>query len=98
MNWFMFGLGIGVFIFFIFMAIYSDIKERKKGVQIEMIRARLLLLSSDPKAIEEFLVVKESSLTKEMIDDLINRVVEIKAEEVIDKDWANKAKQVEKVQ
>jgi hypothetical protein len=72
-------------------------KRKREGVQIEMIRARLMLLSTNPKEIQEFLENKEPYITQEMIDQLINRVAEIKAEEVIDESWERKTKQVEKV-
>lgn len=82
------GVGFGIVLLIGIGIYYADFKKDKHGVQIEMIRAQLMLLSNDTKEIEEFLMHKEPYITKEMIDKLINRVAEIKAEEVIDNDWA----------
>jgi hypothetical protein len=91
------GLGVAAFVAIWIGSVHSDLKRKREGVQIEMIRARIMLLSTDTKEIQEFLENKESYITQEMINQLINRVAEIKAEEVIDKDWAKKAQQMEKV-
>jgi len=89
------GLAIGFLVLLFAIGAYIDRKKEKHGVQIEMIRARLILLSTDPKEIEEFLLNKEPYITKEMIEQLINRVSEIKAEQVINQDWAEKTRVAE---
>ena len=85
------GLAFGAIFLMFSIGMYADIKstreKRRSGVQIEMIRARLMLLSTSPKEIEEFLMNKEPYITQEMIEQLINRVAEIKADEAINKDW-----------
>jgi len=84
------GLGIGLVIIMFASFFYSDHKRVKEGVQIEMIRARIMLLSTDPFEIQKFLENKEPYITKDMIEQLINRIAEIKAEESINMDWASK--------
>lgn len=84
------GLGVATFITIWIGSVYSDRKRKREGVQIEMIRARLMLLSTNPKEIQEFLENKEPYITQDMIDQLINRVAEIKAEETIDKSWSTR--------
>jgi hypothetical protein len=81
---------IGLFIMFCIAGIYNDIKQQKHGVQIENIKARILLLSDDSKEISNFLITKEPYIAKDLIEQLINRLAELKADEVIVKDWSNK--------
>lgn len=65
-------------------------KSKKSGVQIENIRAQLILPSTDYKAMEEFLLVKEPYLTAELIILLINRINELKVEDQIKEDFDSK--------
>jgi hypothetical protein len=96
MIWFFIIVGLGIALF-IALGIFFDLKRKKEGVQIEMIRARLMLLSANPQEIQEFLECKEPYITKDMIEQLINRVAGIRAEEMIDEDWGRKSKLLEKV-
>jgi hypothetical protein len=80
-------------ILFVLFYITQKIDGRKKkneGVQIEMIRAKILLLSSSPIEISNFLELKEPYLTEDMINQLINRIAELKADETINNDWNTK--------
>lgn len=68
---------IGLFLLLFVMGLFGK-ADRKKGVQIENIRAQLMLLSTDAKEIEDFLLLKEPYITQELINLLIARVAEIK--------------------
>lgn len=72
---------VGLFILFIIVSAV-DRRSPKKGVQIENIRAQLMLLSTDAKEIEDFLMLKEPYITQELISQLIARVAELKTEKV----------------
>lgn len=61
--------------------------KKDEGVKIEMIRAKIMLQSNDPKEIEDFLLDKEPYLTEEIINQLINRIGELKADKALDDDW-----------
>lgn len=65
----------------------SKRRRKEKGVQIEMIRARIKLQSNSPKEIERFLLQKEPYLTNDMIDQLINRIGELNADRTLNESW-----------
>lgn len=63
------------------LGLFSSIRSSKKnGVQIENIRAQLILPTTDYKAMETFLLNKEPYLTPELIKQLIDRINELKTD------------------
>lgn len=58
-------------------------KARAKGVQIENIRAELILPSTNYRELEEFLLNKEPYLKPELITQLIDRIKELKTDAMI---------------
>lgn len=61
------------------IGLFSSVRSSKKnGVQIENIRAQLILPTTDYKAMETFLLNKEPYLTPELIKQLIDRINELK--------------------
>lgn len=72
---------VGLFLLLFVMGLLGK-ADRKKGVQIENIRAQLMLLSTDAKEIEAFLMLKEPYITQELINLLIARVAELKVSPV----------------
>jgi DNA-binding transcriptional MerR regulator len=71
----------------LYVASMPDSRRAKKGVQIENIRAQLMLLSADPKEIEAFLLGEDLPyITQELITQLIARIVELKLDNTIAND------------
>lgn len=80
----LFWVAVSVIGLIVIRGLYRTFWKSKKneGVQIENIRAKLILLSTDPKEIEDFLMLKEPYITQELIDLLIARVAELKNNKV----------------
>lgn len=61
--------------------------RRSKGVQIENIRAQLMLASNDCNEVECFLLAKEPYITRELVQKLIERILELKTDESLGLKW-----------
>lgn len=72
-------------------SIYKDesyARRRKQaGEQIENIRAQLMLLSTDHNEIYEFLMLKEPYISQDLIQQLINRITELRIDENVKTEW-----------
>jgi hypothetical protein len=62
-------------------------KSRKEGVQIENIRAQLILPSTNHEELEAFLLDKEPYLKPELIQQLIDRIQELKTDAQLGADF-----------
>ena len=73
--------GPALLVLFVIMGAFFSVKRAvKHGVQIENIRAQLILPTTDYQAMEKFLLAKEPYLAPDMIQQLINRIQELKTD------------------
>lgn len=66
---------------------FSVKKAKKEGVRIENIRAQLILPTTNYHQMENFLLAKEPYLSPELIQQLINRIQELKTDAQIGEDF-----------
>ena len=54
-----------------------------------------MLASTNAGEIQEFLENKVPYITKELRDQLVSRIIELKSDEVIEEDWRRKSAEVQ---
>ena len=80
--------GPSLLVLVIVSGLFSSVrKSRKEGVQIENIRAQLILPSTNHEELETFLLNKELYLKPELIQQLIDRIQELKTDAQLGADF-----------
>ena len=81
---------MGVLAVLAFCIIKDEMSARRRkqaGEQIENIRAQLMLLSTNHNEIYEFLMLKEPYISQDLIQQLINRITELRIDENVKTEW-----------
>lgn len=70
-----------------FIGCIYDFFRKKNRQRTEKIRSQLILLSNSTLDIENYLISNEKYLTPDVVEQLIARFAELKADEKIEQDW-----------